>query len=416
MTLTPRLFWGVILCFITVRLAFAALNYRGDTSPESRERALKYFSEEVIEKGTEYHRAGFAVSVLYFLLSEGFLVLFLLLGGSSLLAERCQIWSGGRPALQVAFYLTVLSMLTGLLSLPFTYYFGYVLEHRFGFSKLTLGGWIVFQLKGALVSWVMTLLIGSLAYAILRRFPRGWVWIIPAGALILQFTLTYLFPRLILPLFYKIEPIHNPELGAAITRVADRAGVKLKSLYLINESKYSSHTNAFFTGFGKFKEIYLYDTLLKDHSNEEVAAILAHELGHWKHNHVLKGLALSELGIILACLLLYYVFPVIARAEFLKAGPIENIASLPLLLLIASIAGYFVNPISNSVSRHFERQADRAGLELSHSPDVLIRDFKQLAVSNRSDLLPHPLTVFWNYSHPPIVDRIESIERMASGS
>ncbi|MBI3737230.1 M48 family metalloprotease, partial [Candidatus Sumerlaeota bacterium] len=197
---------------------------------------------------------------------------------------------------------------------------------------------------------------------------------------------------------------------------ADRAGVKLKSLYLINESKYSSHTNAFFTGFGKFKEIYLYDTLLKDHSNEEVAAILAHELGHWKHNHVLKGLALSELGIILACLLLYYVFPVIARAEFLKAGPIENIASLPLLLLIASIAGYFVNPISNSVSRHFERQADRAGLELSHSPDVLIRDFKQLAVSNRSDLLPHPLTVFWNYSHPPIVDRIESIERMASGS
>ncbi len=414
MTLSPKLFWLAILLYVAARLGLAALNYRGDATPESRERALKYFSTEVIERGTEYHRAGFGVSILNFLFFLAVLLVFILGGFSARLGTLCAEWSRGNAWLQVALYLTLLLLGSGILSLPFDYYFGYVIEHRFGLSKLNFGGWLLYQFKQALVGWILAVIIGSLAYALLRWFPRGWVVLVPVGALALQFTLTFLFPRLILPVFYKIEPLKDPELISAITGVTDKVGVKLKSLYLINESRYSSHTNAFFTGFGKFKEIYLYDTLLKDHSSKEVAAILAHELGHWKHNHVVKGMILSEAGIILACALLYFFFPILTRTEFLHTGGLGEAASLPTLLLLASVAGFFVDPIESSVSRFFERQADATGLELAPAPEVFIRDFKQLAISNHSDLLPHPAVVFWRYSHPPIVERIETTERSAA--
>ncbi len=408
--LSPKWFAIAILFYMTCRMTLAALSYVGDSDPESRRRALRHFDEAALNRGIEYHRAGFAVSIIYAWVGVGFLAAFILSGASSQLAERCLAWSGGRAWGQVILYVTAFGAISTLVSFPFDYYFGFVIERRFGFNPMSFGGWFAYWLKNLVVAWVILVFVVSLAYAVLRHFPRGWPWMIPALALALQFLLTFLFPRLLLPIFYKIERIENPDLLAEIERVADRAGIGVKTVYLINASQYSSHTNAFFTGFGKFKEIYLYDTLLKDHSHPEVAAILAHELGHWKHNHVLKGLILSEGGIILACALLYFGFPILARAPFLKIAGISDIAALPLLLLIAEVASFYVEPVASSVSRAFEREADRAGLAWSPSREVFIRDFKQLALSNHSNLLPHPWVVFWRFSHPPILERIESVE------
>jgi STE24 endopeptidase len=295
-------------------------------------------------------------------------------------------------------------------TLPFDFYFGYVIEHRFGFSNLDVAGWVKLQAKGFAVSFPLTVLVGVAAYALLRAFPRAWVLLVPAGALGLQLVMTVLFPLLILPLFFKVQPVTDPALLGPLREVCAKAGVELQEVKLIDASRYSSKTNAFFTGFGRHKSIYLFDTLVNKHTPEETAAILAHELGHWRHNHVAKGIALSTGGLLLACALLAWLFPLLDSTPYLHTRGLADVASLPVLVLLASIAGFFMSPVTSGVSRYFERQADTACLELTGEREVYISDFRKLAEENRSNLLPHPVVVWWRFSHPPIVERIERVE------
>lgn len=413
MTLTPKLFWAVIAVYMAVRLGLAFMSYRGDDSIEARERALVHFDRASIDAGVEYRRAAFPPAVVM-VIFELAVLLWMTLGGASLRLARFSLdLSGGRVWLQTLVYLAIFMAGLGLASLPFEYW-QHGVERRFGFTTMTPGQWLAYEIKQAAVGGGIALAIGFLGYALVRQFPRGWAWMIPAAALVLQLAMIVVFPRLLLPLFYKIEPPKDLALVAELRAVAHKAGVEVTNIRVINASRYSSHTNAFFTGFGKFKEIYLYDTLLKDHSPAEVGAILAHELGHWKKNHVLKGAFLAVAGLMLACLALLHGFPHLARAPFMNTGPLADVSSLPALLLLASIVSYFTRPIESAVSRRFEREADAFGLALANAPETFVRDFKQLAASNKSDLLPHPATVFWSYSHPPLVERIETIEHLAA--
>jgi STE24 endopeptidase len=224
----------------------------------------------------------------------------------------------------------------------------------------------------------------------------------------MQFGLTFLHPRLVMPLFHDIRPLDDPATLEAVTDVAHRAGVEIGRVRVIDAGRYSAHTNAFFIGFGKFKDIYLYDTLVEGRTPEEVASTFAHEAGHWTRNHVAKGIALASAGTILACLLLYFGFPVLARAPFLKIGPIGDVASLPMLAMLASVAGFLTAPVVNTVSRNFEREADRISLELTGSPEIYLSGFRKLAEENLSFLTPHPLVVAWRHTHPPIVERLQA--------
>jgi STE24 endopeptidase len=406
---SPRLFWLLVLAFFAARLALAFLSYLGDPRPETRERALRHFSAETLDRGFEYHRAGFPVALTLMLLTQAALLIFILSGASAGLAERCLAWVGGRVWAQPGLYLAVLMAVVTVATLPFDFYFGYVIEHRFGFSNLDVRGWLLLQAKSFAVGFPLTVAVGVAAYAVLRAFPRGWVVLVPAGALALQLTMTVLFPRLILPLFFKVQPVSDPELLAPLREVSAKAGVELQGVKLIDASRYSTKTNAFFTGFGRFKSVYLFDTLVKEHRPEEVAAVLAHELGHWRHGHVAKGIALSTAGLLAACLALAWAWPRIEATAWLHAGGIQDVASLPVLLLLASIGGFFASPLSSGVSRHFERQADAACLELTGERAVYIEGFKRLAEQNRAQLLPHPVVVWWRYSHPPVVERIERV-------
>lgn len=411
MSLSPKVFWFVIAVFVAARLVFAAVNYRGDTSAESRQRALRVFDRSEVQAGLEYHRTGFGVAVAWFLVTVAAL-LWLTLGGVSLRLARWSLdVSGGRVWLQTLIYLGVLVTVAWVAGLPQRYYLGHVIESRFGFTNMSGREWIVFQLKQFVVAGVMVLVVGSAGYALVRAFPRAWALIVPGAALVFQLVMIVVFPKLLLPIFYKVEPVSDPALVSELREVAHRAGVELTNVRMIDASRYSSHTNAFFTGFGKFKEIYLFDTLVKDHTPEEVGAILAHELGHWKRNHVLKGTFLSVMGMLAAALLLQKFFPALARAPFLNIGPLEDVSALPALLLIAMIAAFFTSPVESGISRWFEREADEIGIALTEAPDVFIRDFKRLAQTNKSNLLPHPLIVTWSYSHPPLLERIETIER-----
>jgi STE24 endopeptidase len=176
-------------------------------------------------------------------------------------------------------------------------------------------------------------------------------------------------------------------------------------VFVIDESRYSNHTNAFFTGLGPTKNIYLFDTLLRDHPEGEGLAVVGHEAGHWRGAHVLKGLVLGTAALFAGALLLSWLYPRLAAGAGWR--PLADPGSLPAVLLLALLGSFFASPLECLVSRAFEREADRAALELTGDRASCVETERRLARTNRSNLLPHPLVVWWYYSHPPPLERIE---------
>jgi STE24 endopeptidase len=247
-------------------------------------------------------------------------------------------------------------------------------------------------------------------YLLLRCFPRTWwLWaglstaaIAVAGA--------FLLPVFISPLFNTFTPVAQTEhadLEPMVQRLFQHAQISVSNILVIDASRQSGHSNAYFTGFGSTRRIVLYDTLLKKQTPAEVETILAHEVGHWKHDHIVKGITLTSIGCLVGNLLLYCFLrwskdrpPWHLRSSFDPAG-------VPLLLLLIALGAWVVMPVENIVSRHFERQADLMSLELTGKAEAFIEAKKKLALNNINNLAPNPITVFLFATHPPAVERIQ---------
>lgn len=186
--------------------------------------------------------------------------------------------------------------------------------------------------------------------------------------------------------------------------------MKVDEVYVIDESRYSRHTNAYFTGVGSHRRIVLYDNLIKSHTPEEAALIFAHEAGHWKHSHVAWGLSLGALGMLAIALLYSVLFPVLAQVDWFGLKNVASASNLPFLLILVMFLQLFTAPIESQISQFMEKQADQVALELTGLRDVFISAQVRLSRDNRSDLLPSPLRVFWLYSHPPAIERIRMAE------
>jgi STE24 endopeptidase len=230
--------------------------------------------------------------------------------------------------------------------------------------------------------------------------------VVPAAFAVLQVAFIVIMPMVILPLYYKATPLPEGPFRDEVVSVLTRAGIGIQDIFVIDESQYSRHTNSFFTGLGSRKSIYLYDTLLKDHSPKEALAVVGHEAGHWRGDHVLKGLVLGVGAMLLGCLALAWIYPRLAQGFGWR--PLVDPGSLPPLLLLALVAGFFVTPIESGITRRFEREADRAAVELTGDRQSSAEAEERLARTNHSQLLPHPLVVAWYYTHPPAIERIES--------
>jgi STE24 endopeptidase len=237
-----------------------------------------------------------------------------------------------------------------------------------------------------------------------------WLWAWMAVG-VFELILMWLFPVIILPLFYKFDPIENKGLEDRIRALIDKVGLRTKGIFKMDASKRSKHTNAFFVGIGRTKRIVLFDTLLASHAEEEILAVLAHEAGHWKKRHVLRMLVLLE---ILSFVSFY------AVAKFLNwpllyqtFGFQEPIVYVGLFLIgsFISLLGYFAQPLESAVSRKFEREADDFVLELMKTGGPMRSALKRLAADNLANLTPHPLYAWFYYSHPPLVERIERLKR-----
>ena len=313
---------------------------------------------------------------------------------------------------QALIFFGMLAIIGGLAGLPFDLYDTFVLEKKYGFSTITWKLWVSDLIKSVLISSILMGVMISVFMAFINYLPASWWFWAWVFFTLFEIILMWLYPVLIAPLFNKFEPIKDEALREKINALMDKVGLKTKGIYQVDEGKRSKHTNAYFTGIGKTKRIVLYDTLLSSHTSDEIIAVLAHEIGHWKKKHILKKLSFM---IVASLGLLYFVYlivnwPFLYRAFGLNVTPVY--AGLFLVSLYLGAAGFFLSPIGAAVTRRYEREADRMAFELTGTAKPMINALKRLAKDNLTNLYPHHFYVWFYYSHPPLIERIEYLQAM----
>lgn len=317
------------------------------------------------------------------------------------------IWTG-------LVYIGILIFARTILSLPFSIYETFVIEERFGFNKTTPATFVLDLLKGFMLSIVLgaPLLAGVLAFF---QYTGEWAWLYcwlatTAFTLVVQF----IAPTWIMPLFNKFTPLEEGELREAIFSYARSVDFPLKNVFVMDGSKRSTKSNAFFTGFGKNKRIALFDTLIEKHTVPELVAVLAHEIGHYKKKHIIKGTVISILhtGVIFYLLSIFISHEGLFEAFYMEQVSIY--AGLIFFGMLYSPIELILSIFMQIFSRKNEYEADRFAAETTKTPNAMIDALKKLSVHNLSNLTPHPLYVFLNYSHPPILKRIRAIRDFAA--
>jgi STE24 endopeptidase len=312
-------------------------------------------------------------------------------------------WSG-------ALFLIGTMLLMGLPGLPLEWWSQFRLEERFGFNKSTLGLWVVDHIKSTFLGlaigfplmWALLALVGWVG-------ALWWVWgfVLLFGFQLLMFVL---YPKLIMPLFNKLTPLPEGEARTRLMALADRTGFLAQTIEIMDGSKRSGHSNAFFTGFGRFRRIVLFDTLMSQLGQEEVEAVLAHEIGHYKRGHIpqrLVTMALMQFGA-------FAVIAWLAHAPWFNAAfglPAGQLAPTFLLFgLLSSLVTFWFSPISHWVSRKHEYEADAFAREAMGGPAPLVGALRKMSQKNLSNLTPHPLYSAVYYSHPTLVERERALQ------
>jgi STE24 endopeptidase len=305
-----------------------------------------------------------------------------------------------------------LALLSSILNIPFSLYSTFVIEKRFGFSTMTMKLWITDFLKGLLISaFLMAILLGAFLALMHYAAATWWLWVWMVFALF-QMLILWLYPVLIAPLFNKYEPVKDETLKEAIIAMMNRAGLKIKGVFQVDEGKRTKHTNAYFTGFGKTKRIVLYDTLLTSHSVDEILSILAHEIGHWKKKHILKQLVFLEVSSLIG---FYIAYRFVDWPLLYRTFGFDQVISYVGLLLLGALFGplsFFLTPFGAMVSRKFEREADDFAFDTTGTTKPLVDALKRLAKDNLANLHPHPFYAWFYYSHPPLTERIARLQSM----
>ncbi len=307
-------------------------------------------------------------------------------------------------ALAVFLYTLMLVVISKILGLGLDYY-SFRLEHRYRLSNQKLRGWMWDEVKGLLVSAVLAGLLVELLYFIIRQFPEHWWLVAWLGFLGVAILLAQLAPVILFPIFYKFEPLHDEELRSRLVRLGERAGTRVRGVYKWHLSEKSKKANAALTGLGATRRIILADTLLDNYSPDEIEAVLAHELGHHVHKHILKSMGVQAgvtfVGFWAANWALHYG---VDRWHMFET--ISDFANLPLLVLIFTLLSFFLMPALNAFSRYNERQADRYAFESIASVAPFVSSMNKLAEQNLAERTPSPWVEWWFHSHPAIARRL----------
>ena len=313
--------------------------------------------------------------------------------------------------LQGVLFIAAISLLFWLLALPFSLYSTFSIEERFGFNKTTPWLYLTDTLKGFAVSAVIGIpVLLGLFWFMDRTGSLWWIWAFGAMTVV-QLVLSVLTPLVIAPLFNKFTPLPDGQLKDRILALARKLGFRTKGIFVVDSSKRSRHSNAYFTGLGRAKRIVLFDTLVQSSDEDEIVSVLAHEIGHEKRNHVKKGLAfslaLSLVGFFTLSLLLHWL-PLYQAFGFRQTG------YHALIVLIAFCSGpftFFLQPLFSVRSRRYEHEADQFAVRGVGSAAGLKSALLRLSRDNLSNLAPHPLYSFFHYTHPTLSERLAALDR-----
>ncbi len=369
------------------------------------------YDQERYAKSQEYTKVTTRFGVIISTFSLLLLLGFWFLGGFNWLDVIVRSW-GFSELITGLLFIGILVIGNTVISLPFSIYRTFVIEERFGFNKTSPTTFIADLFKGLLLTVLLGgPLLAGLLYFFMYAGSFAWLY---AWATVVIFTLIiqYIAPTWIMPLFNKFEPLEDGQLRSEIMKTADKADFPLKGVFKIDGSKRSSKSNAFFTGFGKNKRIALYDTLIEKHTVAELVAILAHEIGHYKKKHIVKGMVISVLhtGVLLALLQFF-----LSSEGLFDAFYMENMsvyAGLIFFGLLFTPVEMILSIFMNILSRKHEFEADAFAADTTREPEVMIDALKKLSAHNLSNLTPHPFYVFMNYSHPPALVRIQALRQL----
>jgi len=352
----------------------------------------------------KYNRVKILVSVVSIIFVIGFLIAVLFSGFSLYLEQKVKIVTG-HQYLAMLIFVYLLMAVGGILTLPLEFYSTYITEHRYGLSNQRLIQWMLNKLKEISIGVVIFTPLLILFYYFIRKFPVNW-WI-PLGAAYFLFSviLAKLGHIIILPIFYKLERLSDESLKESLKRLADEVGLKVSDVYTFNLSKETKKANAAFAGFGRTKRIILSDTLLQNFSPQEIEAVVAHEVGHYRRGHIWKelsaGFVLTFGGLFVASRLFR-----LSMGYFGGSDGYE-LSVLPLLALYLIAFGIVTMPVMNMISRIFERQADSFVASIKTLIGPYITALERLGEMNKADREPNPVIELLFYTHPSIGRRID---------
>ncbi|WP_319525843.1 M48 family metallopeptidase [uncultured Desulfosarcina sp.] len=405
--------WTILVFFIAefvLQLTADQLNLRGisDDIPEPFQGMIE---PETYRQSQDYLRTntGFGRIVAAFDLIV--LLVFWFCGGFALIDNWTRDLGWG-PIATGLVYIGILAGLKAIVGQPFSLYATFVIEERFGFNQTSLSTWIKDRLKALLLAVLLgaPLLGGVLAFFIYAGDAAWlWCWLLIT---VFMFGVQFVAPTWIMPLFNRFEPLGKGELRDAIMAYAASIGFSLEDIYVMDGSKRSSKSNAFFTGFGRHRRIVLFDTLIARHTVEELVAVLGHEMGHYKMRHILKMMTIGVLqtGILLFLMSLTINTPALFEAFYVNQPSVH--AGLVFFGLLYAPLDFFLGMVVQRISRIHEYAADRFAAETTGNAGAMIEVLKKLSVHNLSNLSPHPFYVFLNYSHPPVMQRIEALKEI----
>jgi STE24 endopeptidase len=366
------------------------------------------YNAEDYRKSQEYIRATTRFGLVGSTFTLFLLLAFWFSGGFNYFDQVIRAW-GFVPVVSGLLYIGILLLAYGLLMLLFSIYGTFVIEEHFGFNRTTARTFFLDRVKEL---GLALLLGGPLLVGILALFeyagPYAWFYCWAAVATF-SLAIQYVAPTWIMPLFNKFTPMESGELREAILRYAHSVNFPIKNVLVMDGSRRSSKSNAFFTGFGRNKRIALFDTLIEKHNVPEMVAVLAHEIGHYKKKHVLQGVIIGILhtGVVFFLLSLFLGSPGLYQAFYMTQRSIY--AGLLFFGLLYTPIELVLSIALHTISRKNEYAADRFAAETIDEPSRLVDALKKLFATNLSNLTPHPFYVFLNYSHPPLLQRVQAI-------
>jgi len=415
--LTSLIFGAVLLASVLVKLWLASRQARAVAAHRGAVPAqfASVIGLPAHQRAADYTQVKLRLGMLEAALAAAILLGWTLLGGLDWLNDWLLDWLGPRPLLQPLALLIAFAVINALIDLPVSLYQTFVVEQRFGFNKMTPALWLADLFKSTVVSIVIGVPLAALVLWLMAA-TGAWWWLWTWG-LWMGFSLLMLvvYPTVIAPLFNKFQPLHDESLKERVTALMARCGFAAKGLFVMDGSRRSAHANAYFTGFGAAKRVVFFDTLLEQLSPPEVEAVLAHELGHFKHKHILKRIAgLFAFSLVVLALLGWlaqqsWFYTGLGVAPHLPAsmgGQVPNHAlALLLFMLVVPVFAFFLSPLMARLSRKHEFEADAYAAAQASAQD-LSNALLKLYKDNASTLTPDPLYVRFYYSHPPASERI----------